>query len=91
MKKMAAQPFIEQKFESLTMGYPFDGPERWYKIVGSGDEKHLRTGTQIGRIQSKGYLYGYLSRYIKKLDQKISPARIISLYFQQLNVMYFYA
>jgi len=47
--------------------------ERWYKIVGSGDEKHLRAGTQIGRIQSKGHLYEYLSGYIKKLDQKTPP------------------
>lgn len=47
--------------------------ERWYKIVGSGDEKHLRAGTQIGRIHSKGHLHGYLSGYIKKLDQKIPP------------------
>lgn len=47
--------------------------ERWYAIVDSGDEKHLRAGTQIGRIQSKGHLYGYLSGYIKKLDQKTPP------------------
>lgn len=47
--------------------------ERWYKVVGSGDEKHLRAGTGINAIRSKGHLYGYLSSYIKKLDQKIPP------------------
>lgn len=47
--------------------------ERWYKIVGSGDEKHLRAGTQIDRIKSKRHLYGYLSDYVKKLDQKTPP------------------
>ena len=47
--------------------------ERWYKIVGSGDEKHLRAGTGIGAIRSKEQLYGYLSNYIKKLDQKTPP------------------
>jgi hypothetical protein len=47
--------------------------ERWFKIVGSGDEKHLRAGTQIDSIKSKGQLYGYLSNYIKKLDQKRPP------------------
>lgn len=47
--------------------------ERWYKIVGSGDEKHLKAGTQIQSIKSKRHLYGYLSNYIKKLDQKIPP------------------
>ncbi len=47
--------------------------ERWYRIVGSGDERHLRAGTGISTIRSKGELYGYLSSYIKKLDQKIPP------------------
>jgi hypothetical protein len=47
--------------------------ERWYKVVGSWDEKHLRAGTGISTIRSKGELYGYLSSYIKKLDQKIPP------------------
>ena len=46
---------------------------RWYKIVGSGDEKHLRAGTGISAIRSKGKLYGYVSSYIKKLDQKTPP------------------
>ena len=49
--------------------------ERWYKVVGSGDEKHLRAGTGINAIRSKGQLYGYLSAYIKKLDQKTPPER----------------
>ena len=47
--------------------------ERWYRIVGSGDEKHLRAGTGISAIKSRGQLYGYLSTYIKKLDQKRPP------------------
>lgn len=49
--------------------------ERWYKVVGSGDEKHLRAGTGVNAIRSKGQLYGYLSTYIKKLDQKTPPER----------------
>jgi hypothetical protein len=48
--------------------------ERWYNIVGSGDEKHLRAGTQIDFIKSKEQLYGYLSNYVKKLEQKTPPA-----------------
>lgn len=47
--------------------------ERWYRIVGSGDEKHLKAGTGINAVRSKGQLYGYLSTYIRKLDQKITP------------------
>ena len=46
---------------------------RWYSIVNSGDEKHLKAGTGIESIKSKGHLYGYLSNYIKKLEQKIPP------------------
>jgi hypothetical protein len=49
--------------------------ERWFKIVGSGDEKHLRAGTQIASIKSKGQLYGYLSNYIKKLDHHKTPPK----------------
>jgi hypothetical protein len=47
--------------------------ERWYRIVGSGDERHLRAGTGISSIRSKEQLYCYLSNYIKKLDQKTPP------------------
>lgn len=47
--------------------------ERWYKIVGSGDEKHLIAGTGVNSIRSKVQLHGYLSNYIKKLDQKTPP------------------
>ncbi len=49
--------------------------ERWYKIVGSGDEKHLRAGTRIEAIRSKQHLYAYLSNYINKLDQKTVPTQ----------------
>ena len=45
----------------------------WYKIVNSGDEKHLQAGTRIESINSKAHLYGYLSNYINKLDQKTPP------------------
>jgi hypothetical protein len=47
--------------------------ERWYKIVDSGDEKHLQAGTRIEAIRSKQHLYRYLSNYINKLDQKTVP------------------
>jgi hypothetical protein len=47
--------------------------DRWYSIVDSGDEKHLRAGTGIESIKSIGHLYGYLSNYINKLEQKTPP------------------
>ena len=46
---------------------------RWYTIVNSGDEKHLKAGTRIEAIKSKNHLYGYLSQYIQKLYQKTVP------------------
>jgi hypothetical protein len=53
--------------------HKYDLSQVWYRIVGSGDEKHLKAGTGIEAIKSKGHLYGYLSNYIKKLDQKTPP------------------
>jgi hypothetical protein len=47
--------------------------DRWYSIVNSGDEKHLKAGTGIESIKSMGHLYGYLSNYIRKLEQKTPP------------------
>jgi hypothetical protein len=47
--------------------------ERWYRIIGSGDERHLKAGTRVEGIRSKGHLFGYLYNYIKKLDQKKRP------------------
>ena len=47
--------------------------ERWYKIVGSGDEKHLRAGTRVEGVKSKSHLYGDLYNYIMKLHQKEPP------------------
>lgn len=47
--------------------------ERWYKIVGSGDEKHLRAGTRINAIRSKKGISGYLVSYFKKYNQKTPP------------------
>jgi hypothetical protein len=51
----------------------------WYRIVGSGDEKHLKAGTGIETIKSKDQLYGYLSNYIKKIDQKTPPEEFESV------------
>lgn len=46
----------------------------WYRIVESQDEKHLKAGTGVESIKSKNHLYGYLSNYIKKLNQETPPA-----------------
>jgi hypothetical protein len=46
----------------------------WYRIVGSGDERHLRAGTRIGKIRKPYALAAYAAKYAAKWEQKIVPA-----------------
>jgi hypothetical protein len=39
----------------------------WYRIVGSGDEKHLAAGTRVEAIQSWNGVIHYASKYLAKL------------------------
>jgi hypothetical protein len=44
----------------------------WYEVVGSGDEKHLRAGTNVRRVTGPvGRLMRYLSKYMAK-DYQVS-------------------
>jgi len=52
---------------------------RWYKIVGSGDEKHLLAGTRVEAIRSKGLVFHYISSYISKLTQKQVPEDFVNV------------
>ncbi len=45
----------------------------WYKIVGSGDLKHLKHGVHVEKIRSKNGMAKYFADYISKLDQKTVP------------------
>lgn len=48
--------------------------EVWYRIVGSGDERHLRAGTSIESLVSRETCIGYIaSRYLAKNEQKEVP------------------
>lgn len=47
--------------------------ERWYHIVGSEDIRHRQAGTQIKGIKNIKQVYSYLSKYIKKGNQKALP------------------
>lgn len=38
----------------------------WYEVVGSGDERHLRAGTQVQRVESWRRVVGYASKYLAK-------------------------
>lgn len=42
----------------------------WYEVVGSGDERHLRAGTQVVQAKSWRALQGYISKYVSKQDSK---------------------
>jgi hypothetical protein len=38
----------------------------WFQVVGSGDERHLRAGTQVQRVQSWRHVIGYAAKYLAK-------------------------
>jgi len=40
----------------------------WYEVVGSGDEKHLKAGTQVQKIRSWRGVMSYASKYMGKLE-----------------------
>lgn len=48
--------------------------QRWYEIVGSGDEKHLRAGTQVAVIRKPHAIAAYVAKYAAKGEQKEVPA-----------------
>ncbi|MFA4829203.1 MAG: hypothetical protein WC855_13345 [Thermodesulfovibrionales bacterium] len=53
--------------------------ERWYNIVGSGDERHLQAGTSINAIRSLRHLFGYLTNYMLKPEQSIVPHEFMNV------------
>jgi hypothetical protein len=38
----------------------------WYKVVGSGDERHLRAGIRVDRIENRAHAMRYASKYCAK-------------------------
>lgn len=42
--------------------------ETWYRIVGSGDPRHLRAGTSVERIKSHRSVMSYVAKYMSKLE-----------------------
>jgi len=45
----------------------------WYRIVGSGDERHLRAGTRIEALRELHAAGAYAAKYLKKQEQKEVP------------------
>jgi hypothetical protein len=46
---------------------------RWYEVVGSGDERHLRAGTRIELLRKSTAVASYAAKYAAKLEQKEVP------------------
>jgi hypothetical protein len=45
----------------------------WYRIVDSGDERHLRAGTRIEALRELHAAGAYAAKYLKKQEQKEVP------------------
>lgn len=45
----------------------------WYEVVGSGDERHLRAGTQVVHVKSWRGARGYAAKYLGKLETPQPP------------------
>ena len=46
---------------------------KWFQVVGSGDEKHLRAGTQQAKLRKPHAVAAYVAKYASKSDQKEVP------------------
>jgi hypothetical protein len=53
--------------------------EAWYRIVGSGDERHLRAGTRIERVRCEHAASAYAAKESSKMAQKQVPAEYRSV------------
>ena len=47
--------------------------ETWYRICGTGDERHLRAGTRLERVRSPNGARNYAVKYAHKMTQKHVP------------------
>lgn len=58
----------------------------WYRIVGSGDEKHLRSGTTIQPIQSVNGVLHYTAKYLAKMeDGKFTPPEFVGRFWGKIQ------
>jgi hypothetical protein len=45
----------------------------WFRIVGSGDDRHLRAGTRVEALRELHAAGAYAAKYLKKQEQKEVP------------------
>jgi hypothetical protein len=61
-------------YHLLVWGLPYSDEikkyisKTWFKVVGSGDEKHLKAGTQVARVRSWRGVMFYAGKYMAKMD-----------------------
>jgi hypothetical protein len=51
----------------------------WYRIVGSGDSKHLAAGTRVEKIRKKEGARRYCVKYAQKMKQKVVPKEYVNV------------
>ena len=78
-------------FHLLLLGYEGDVvrlrewvARRWYELVGSGDERHLRAGTQTDAARGVAGAMCYLAKYVSKADQTL-PGNFSGRYWGRFN------
>lgn len=50
-----------------------DIAQRWFEIVGSLDQRHLRAGTRVEGVKNQDQVGAYMAAYMTKLEQKQVP------------------
>src|ERR1051325_3644613 len=59
-------------FHLIVMGVPFLARQwlsrAWFQIVGSGDDRHFRAGTQVQRAHSTRKTLAYVAKYVAKVS-----------------------
>ena len=56
-----------------------DVSERWYRAVGSGDERHRRAGTRTELLRSTDGAARYAAKYASKIEQKRVPVEYVNV------------
>lgn len=46
--------------------------QNWFQVVGSGDDRHLRAGTQVAQVKSWKGVMSYASKYIGKISAEVA-------------------
>lgn len=46
-------------------------PGAWYEVVGTGDEKHLRAGTQVAQVYSRRGIMAYASKTVGNISGEL--------------------